>query len=150
MYKKRDLLHFPEFEFKDGSKKAKFFIVLSELENEYVLYNLPTSKQYLSNEDKKPGCIKKNLENGGTISMYMFPEQKIIGENGFYFFKDTYCQFGRGVLKTEKSIIFDMDSEKKDILIKEEYFELMYCFLSSGFLQNRYVPLFEEILDEMS
>lgn len=143
------ILHFPEFVFRNGTSKSKFFIVIYIIDDEFLLYNLPTSQQYISDSLKTDGCNNHKLLNGGYISLYFFPSDKIIGENGFKFSKDTFCSFSKGLLKGNQEKINAMSFKLIDKMLNREFLDLLICIKNSRNLQNAYVEFVDKLIDDL-
>jgi len=143
------ILHFPEFVFRNGTSKSKFFIVIYFKDDDFLLYSLPTSQQYISGSLKTEGCNNHELPNGGYISMYFFPSGKIIGVNGFKFSKDTFCSFSKGLLKANQEKINAMSFSLIDSMLNREFLDLLICIKHSRNLQNAYVEFVDKLIDNL-
>jgi len=143
------ILHFPNFTFSNGRSKPKFFIVIYEEGEDLILFSLPTSQQYISNELRIEGCNNHTLSNGGYISMYYFPSGKTIGQNGFSFSKDTFCSFSKGLLKGNQHKINALPFTLEDKMMNSEFLDFLLCIKESDNLQNAYIELIDRLIDDI-
>lgn len=147
-----EILLIKDFEFpRKGvvEKKDKYMIPLVEVDGQVLLVGLPSSQVYISDKNKQAGCI--NIPAIG-ISIYYFPAQKPIGENGFQFPKDTFLYL-RQIFETstDKLLQYNADNQLKrlDRLSEEELKNLLYCALKSEQVSEKYKPLLEQKLTDL-
>lgn len=143
--KQKDLLHFPDFKFSDGTSKPKFLLVLfHDIENEEIVYyTLPSSQsQYVPTHfDTETGC-KQEKYKSGDFHAFCFHKNDVIGEKGFFFRKTTYCFFTRNFYTGKIQQQFEI----LDRLCDEPFWELMYCLMKSNDLPLKVVTKIETMV----
>jgi hypothetical protein len=120
----------------DGSTRDKYSIVLYANDQEaYILHSLTTTQNKKIVPSEKYGCsIYQN-----SFPYYFIPSEQIIGNEGFYFEKDTYIFFKENVRK-ERIEKFQQLSEKRfgiislGVLSNEELKRIIKCALKSKFI----------------
>jgi hypothetical protein len=132
-YQERYLLRIDDYEFQDNEGiRDKFLIVLNRNEESaYIIHTLTTSNPNGFNP-KTLGC--STIKN---ISYFYFPKDTIIGENGYFFEKDTFIFFNNNLRKESLSSFSkyaDENVNHKDILKKEIFKKLIDCMLNSNFI----------------
>jgi hypothetical protein len=128
----------------DNSTRDKYAIVLCTNNNEaYLIHSLTTSQNSLSVPGSDFGC---SVYRG--IPYYFIPQGQIIGDQQFYFDKDTFIFFMNNVRKESYSkleraaeILFGVTT--LGVLSSDELKRLIKCALKS-----RYIP--EEIEKELT
>ena len=145
MYSAGNILYFNPFYFKNGNNsKPKCFIVLFNNQTNTILASLPTSKDSVPTFiELKHGCI--NLENI-NFNCYYFEANKKITTNNWAFERPTFV-YGAQVESYELSILIE-DYQIKNIdykiigsLKKDEFKNLIECFISSSSLKRKFKPL---------
>ncbi|WP_430813994.1 hypothetical protein [Carboxylicivirga sp. RSCT41] len=143
-----NILHIDNFEFRDGSSKDKFLIVICNRGNDYVVINLTSSQVYVNDKDIVCGCI--HTENKHC---YHFPAKKVIGVNGFAFPKNTFVYFSQLTpIKAElisKKYIETNQAKLVDTLAEGEYNELVYCAYKGDQVNKRVKLILEEYLKDI-
>src|SRR5690348_17044247 len=90
------ILRIKNYKFEDdNSVRDKYSIVLYTNENEaYLIHTLTTTQNNLLVPGLRHGCsVHQN------IPYYFFPKELIIGDNNFYFEKDTFIFFRNNIRK---------------------------------------------------
>lgn len=89
MFAAGQIVYFYEFYFKNGNEpKAKYFIVLANINEELIIASLPTRTNLAATLIDKPhGCI--NIDER-CFNCYVLEQGRIVGKNGFYFPLPTY------------------------------------------------------------
>jgi len=123
--------------------KDKFFIVIGENKHKYNLLSMTTSQIYFDPKFIRHGVIKDR-----NMSVYCFECGKIIGKNGFYFHKNTIVSHRSNIHCFTKEKIAKLNIQLQDILLKEEFANLIYSFHQSN-IPNKYKIMFEQILNEL-
>ncbi|MEL7220246.1 MAG: hypothetical protein AAGJ93_02940 [Bacteroidota bacterium] len=147
-----EILVIKEFEFPRKGivvKKDKYMIPLIKAGDQVLLVGLPSSKAYISEENKKAGCI--NIPTI-SISIYYFPARKKIGNDGFYFPKDTFLYLRQIFETTNRKLLqYNVDGklERLDKLSIEEFKNLIYCTLKSNQVPEKYKDALEKKLESL-
>ena len=91
MFEPGNLLYFNPFIFPDGGEpKAKFFVVLGEVEGTLLLASLPTSKDHIpSDVEVTSGCLEIAER---MVNAYIFMANDVVTEKGFFFENNTFIQ----------------------------------------------------------
>lgn len=124
--------------------KDKFFIVIGFDEDGYHLLSMTTSKIYFD-----PSLIKHGKIVDRDMCVYCFKKGKIIGENGFCFYKDTIVSLRKNVYPFTEQKISALNMVIQDVLIKEEIIQLLYCFLHHKDTVDKHKKIFDKILEEL-
>lgn len=148
MFRKKSIIHFPDFKFPDGRSKSKFLIVLDEVNGQVLLCNLPSSQRYSGDTIQKEGCLHIDYGDNGTLHFYCFLARAEIGIKKFSFIKDTFCYFTRSLFEISSDKLKAQNPEFKDQLTEHYYHELIYCAYKGREIPIKYKPKFEEILQE--
>jgi len=119
----------------DGSTRDKYAIVLYTNDTEaYLIHSLTTSQNNLSVPGFVYGCSVYN-----QVPYYFFPKNQVIGDQHYFFEKDTFIFFRNNVRK-ESYAKFEKASKtlfglvSLGILTNEELKRLVKCALKSRFL----------------
>lgn len=136
------IIYFTPFYFKNGAaSKPKYFIVLKEVDEHYLLASLPSSKIYLPHRIAETHGCKEVPE--GCINCYLFEAHRSVCTNGFAFPKLT-AVYGQQIDEYEKEKIqanyplVDVDYEVVGQLLPEELEELLSCLRNSAVVKRRY------------
>lgn len=136
MFEEGQLLFFDPFFFKNGTHKPKFFIVLKDLEDNYILASLPTSQDHLPDKfSNVEGCVK---EDNSRLSAFVFNKDVLITET-FSFQKRTYI-YGEQLDEYSKLHLDNFHSkiEVKGKIKTHLYEQLIECFKNSSVVKNKY------------
>ncbi len=143
-----NILHIENFEFRNGSSKDKFLIIIGNSGNDYVVINLTSSQVYVNDQDIVCGCILTENKH-----CYHFPAKKVIGINGFAFPKNTFVYFNQlAPIKAElisKKYIDTKQAKLVDNLVEGEYNELVYCAYKGDQVNKRIKLILEEHLNKI-
>jgi len=121
--------------------KDKFFIVIGRKESEYDLLSMTTSQIYFD-----PMLIRHGVIKDREMSIYCFECGRVIGKNGFFFHKNTIVSHRSNIHIFTMEKIAKLDIELQDVLLKEEFENLIYSFYRSN-ISNKYKQMFEQILN---
>lgn len=129
------ILHFSPFEFANGDKENKFFLVIKNIGDVTILASLPSSQRHLPEfHFDKIGCIN-DVES--CVSCFVIEENIPICDNGFSFSKRTYLhghwvdEFNVAVLK-EKYQIEGIEYQTKGVLNQNYLNQIINCFKSAS------------------
>lgn len=142
MYHSGSIIYFPIFYFKNGDKsKAKYFLVLKEMKDSFLLVSLPSSKNHLPRFiEQIHGCLEIP---DGNICCYIFKAGQAICENAWSFERDTYL-YGEYLEQYEISLlndiypIKDIDFEIIGTLTKKELIDVITCFTNSASVKQKH------------
>lgn len=151
MIRQKSILYFDDFEFGDGSSKPKYLIVIKELDNKLLLYNLPSSQNYFNLSLKASICHYVDHGLNGTDHCFCFMANESIGEEGFSFPLDTYCFFSfftRSLLEANADALIKRNPKELDLLSDKWYFELLYCIFKGKDVPLKYKSDIERMLGE--
>ena len=123
--------------------KDKFFIVIGRKENDYNLISMTTSRIYFD-----PALIGHGVIKDREMSVYCFECGRVIGKNGFSFHKHTIVSHRSNIHIFTMEKIAKLNVELQDILLKEEFENLVYSFYRSN-ISNKYKKSFEQILNDV-
>jgi len=130
------ILRIRNYKFEDDqSTKDKYSIVLYADGNKaYLIHSLTTSQNNRNVPAQQYGCSVS-----GGIPYYFIPQNQVIGDQGFFFEKDTFIFFGNNVRK-ESTAKFEAASKtlfglvQLGILSNEELKRIIKCALKSRFV----------------
>jgi hypothetical protein len=105
-------------------EKDKFFIVIEQDKDNFNLLSMTTSKFYFSTDLIKHGVVNRE----SNASMYCFEKGKVIGENGFYFYKHTFVNHNNNIHEFSFEKLSKHDIELKGKLLMNELQDLVYSF----------------------
>ena len=150
MYSPGKIIYFDPFYFKNGNtNKPKYFIVLHNNSNNTLLASLPTRTDHIpGNLVVKHGCISSDEIN---FNCYHFEANKPITTNGWGFNQPTFI-YGSEINDYEVKLLNQIyQVEKVDYEIigslkKEEFKNLVECFLKSTSVKRKYKSLLREII----
>ncbi len=132
------ILYLEDYDFGEGaSTKNKYSIVLGvKAEETLILHCFPTKVDRVNFVHATThGC-----NHTGFYACYLWAAQRIIGESGFFFPKDTYMYLRSNLTITEYPYleIYNINGKMQDldILIESEYRSLMNCILTSNLTQR--------------
>jgi hypothetical protein len=125
--------------------KDKFFIVIGLEDNKVTVVSMTTSQVYFDSSLIKYGVIKDR-----DMSIYCFPKHQVIGQNGFFFRKDTFVSHRSNILPFSIEKIDSLNIEYMDCLTKEEIINLVYSFYTYVGTPKKYKKIFETILTDIS
>ena len=141
MFLKGQVIYFSPFYFKNGNtSKNKYFIILSNKNNDVIIATLPTrTHKAPALIDIKHGCIN-NEER--CFNCYLFESGKVICIEGFSFDMNTYV-YGNEVedykLELLASVygIEGVDYEILGQLLDKEFAALYDCIKNSKSIKNK-------------
>ena len=134
MFLPGQIIYFTSFQFKNGNTpKAKYFIVLANVDDSIVIASLPTRTNSVpSFITINHGCI--NIDER-CYNSYLFEKERVIGKSGFNFDMPTFI-YGDQVEDydldfLEASYIEGVDYRIIDTLVKDEFDAIIRCFKNS-------------------
>ncbi len=135
-WKPGQILRINSYKFEDdGSTRDKYAIVLHTNDTEaYLIHSLTTSQNNRSVPGSSYGCSVHN-----HVPYYFFPQGQVIGDQHYFFDKDTFIFFRYNVRK-EPYAKFEAASKTLfglvclGMLTNEELRRLLKCALKSNFL----------------
>lgn len=136
------ILHIPNYEFENGERKNKFFLIIKEIDSIQLMVSLPSSIEYFPTGTKiVHGCIELDKAQQTT---YCFKAHTIIASNtAFSFSKDTYLH-GCWLHSIDKTAFFQKYSvenihyEIKGTLDSNELDCVRECFKNSSIVKNKF------------
>jgi len=138
MFSSGTILHISNYDFEDckTQPKNKYLVVLHNDNNTIIIGTLTSSQDYVPDEHKKDGCVKVDEK---CIHCFYFPANKLIGEKGYSFSKDTFVYIERNIFTREISYLKSKYGDKgsiaiEDKLTKANYKELLTCIHKSQFI----------------
>jgi len=146
VWKAGQILRIKNYKFEDdGSTRDKYAIVLYANDTEaYLIHCLTTTQNNLSVPSSSYGCSVHN-----HVPYYFIPKHQVIGNNNYYFDKDTFIFFMTNVRK-ELFTKFEVASKTLfglvtlGILSNDELKRLIKCALKSKFLSSEIEVLLTE------
>ena len=142
MLEERNIIYYDPFYFKNGNTaKSKFFLILKNYLNQYIIASLPSSKNKIpTSENSTFGC----LENPEIdFNCYSIPKFMEITENGKYFDLNTYI-YGHEIDDYDIKLLNDVyRQEGIDYIIWGKmkiniYNEIIDCFKKSKSVKRKY------------
>lgn len=124
--------------------KDKYFIVIGNNRNKCQLLAMTTSQLYFDLKLVKYGEIVDR-----ELSGFLFPADRVIGENNFFFKKHTFLSHRDNVREHDDNFLSRFSVEYKDHLKKEELGDLIYSFYKSEKVKRKYKPVLESILEDI-
>jgi hypothetical protein len=130
------ILRIKDYKFEDdGSTRDKYSIILHTNDKElYLIHSLTTSRNNQAVPGSYHGCSVHQ-----SIPYYFIPAKKMIGDDGFYFEKDTFIFFQSNIRK-ESFEKFEAASKtlwgviSLGMLTSEELGRILKCALKSRFI----------------
>lgn len=153
MYSPGRILYFDPFYFKNGnSAKPKYFVILHNDSSSTIIASLPTRTENVPmSVPIKHGCISVDEIN---FNCYHFEANKIITTNNWGFELPTFI-YGNQIDTYELPILKDVyrvegiEYEIIGMLKKEEYKNIIECFLKSKVVKIKYKDVFKKIIEDM-
>lgn len=149
MYSPGKILYFDPFNFKNGTSKPKYFIVIHNDNANTILASLPTSKDFIpSSLETKHGCINSDDKQ---VNCYHFEANRIITTNNWSFSRPTFV-YGAQVDMYDLSILNEtyqvegVEYEVVGVLKKEEFKNLLECFVKSGSVKRKFKAIIASLL----
>ncbi len=146
----KSIIYIFDYDFKNKQKaKNRYFIILDKDKTSSIILTVITSQNHVPDAMLKHGCI---LQEESNIHCYSFGKEKVIGNKGFKFPKDSFIYINStSVFKTEiPNLLREYPSiEIKDIVLDSEYGELLYCIYKSKYLPRQIKRKLEEILTDI-
>lgn len=140
MFSSGNILHISNYDFEDGKTKPKnkYLVVLHNDNNTIIVGTLTSSQDHVPDHHKKDGCIK--IDDSG-IHCFYFPANKLIGEKGYCFPKNTFIYIERNIFTREVSYLAAKYGDKgtitiEDKLAKAHYLELITCIYKGQFISR--------------
>jgi hypothetical protein len=128
------IIFFTSFQFKNGNTpKAKYFIVLANVDNSIIIASLPTrTNSAPSFITTNHGCI--NIDER-CYNSYLFEKDRVIGKDGFSFDMPTFI-YGDQVEDyqtdfLDATYIENIDYRILDVLTGDEFDAIIACFKNS-------------------
>lgn len=145
MIEQGTIIYFNPFYFEDGTSKPKYFLVLKELDDMWLLASLPTSKDHIpSSMPKIHGCIDDSTIN---FNCYYFKAGQNIAHNDelneeFSFPRDTYIYGFRITTFDLHKFETQIDNNetvvtRKGILYPSEFEALRKCLKQSTSVKRK-------------
>lgn len=139
MFTPGNLLLFTPFYFKNNNEpKRKFFVVLHNENNKFVMASLPTSQDHIPDNLKKYGCICCEQMQ---IICYYITRGTPITDNGFAFDRDTYMygnELGDYDVAVFNTKYTPTEIEVKGRLTDVEFNSIKTCFANSPNVKRKY------------
>jgi hypothetical protein len=151
MLSERNIIHIDDYDFGNGQKlKGRYFIILHNENGLSIILTGITTRDRIPDKfqpliDNKR-CIKHDYD---FVHCYLFPKDKMIFENGFFFKKNSFIYIGQNIIEIETDHIlnkYDKKIKLKDKIEIDEFFELIYCIYKSKYIKNKFTILFEKKL----
>lgn len=150
MFSERNIIHINDFDFENGKKppKGRFLIILLNNKNLSVVLSGITKRDRIPAKHKPISnpCIRKE----DNVHGYLFPKNKIIGENGYKMKFNSYVYMGRNIMSKEIGYLENKYKNKitiKDKLCEVEYYNLIYCVYKSKYITKDVFRILEEKLE---
>lgn len=142
MFEVRNIIYFDLFYFKNGNAaKSKFFLILKNNKDQFVIASLPTSKNKIpSSEISNFGCIEYPELDFNCFTISKLTE---VTENGKYFDLNTYV-YGHEIDDYDINHLKQVyRQEGIDYIIwgkmKEDlYNDIIFCFKNSKSVKRKY------------
>ena len=151
MLSERNIIHINDYDYENGQKlKGRYFIILHNENGLSIIITGITTRDRIPDkfqpliDDKR--CIKHDDD---FVHCYFFPKDKMIGENGFCFKKNSFIYMGQNIKEIETDYILNKYDKKiifKDKVEIKEFYELIYCVYKSKYIKNKFTRLFEKKL----
>lgn len=144
MYSEGRIIYFTPFYFSENKTRTKYFVVLKNIENSYLLASLPTKVDHIPiGEEIERGCIELPTS---SFNCFFIPKTEIVTTCGKQFELNTHL-YGEEII--EKSI---EELRRKYVIegvhyqiwgqMKTELFnELIHCFKNSRRVDRKYKRL---------
>ncbi len=147
MFEEGELLYFEPFIFPDGgAPKNKYFVVLKELENDFLLASLPTSKDHVpSDVTFEKGCLELPERN---VNVFVFKPLESV-TSSFSFQRPTFI-YGALLRKyPRQSFDFQISSGESKVkrlgrLYDSLFNELIECLKNSAMVKGKYRKLLDK------
>ena len=141
MFSPGQIIYFNEFHFKNGNTpKAKYFIVLANVNEEILVASLPTRTNLAASLIDKPhGCV--NIDDR-CFNCYVLEKDRVVGKNGFSFPLPTYV-YGDQVEDYQIELMQDIykikgiDYDILDTLTDAELTSLVNCIKNSSTVKRK-------------
>lgn len=152
LWKPGQILRINNYKFEDdGSTKDKYAIVLYTNDTEaYLIHSLTTSQNNLSVGSGNYGCSVHH-----NVPYYFIPKNQVIGDQGYYFDRDTFIFFS-GNIRKEQYSKFKIAASKQIFglanlgnLTNEELKRIIKCALKSRFIPSDIESLLRAFKDSL-
>lgn len=140
-----NILFIKDYKFENGNSKDKLLIILQVSETEsYILQALTTSQDKVPDNKLHHGCTNSS---NNLFSLYMFEKDRVVGQNGFKFHKNTFIHFQYSITKVNTSTFlkYFTDISIFDKLDINEYKRVIKCIQNSRTLSNKLKLEFQKI-----
>jgi len=142
MFETGTLLYFEPFVFPDGGiPKAKYFVVLANVEQNVLLASLPTSKDHVPSDiPLQAGCLELPER---MVNVYVFLASVQVTENGFCFPMNTFI-YGANIKTYDSELFVRQEQEGMTRIsvignLRKELFEsLKDCLRNSDAVRKRF------------
>ena len=111
MFEPGNLLFFDPFIFPDGGQpKAKYFLVLADMDNGILLASLPTSKDHVpADVALKQGCLEMPER---MVNVFVILAGQTVTDNGFCFKVNTFI-YGANIRSYDTEVFLDQQAEEE-------------------------------------
>ena len=140
----RNLLFFPDFYFKNGGHKAKYFLVLKVSDDNTVLASLPSSQDYVpAYAEGQTDCI--DIPEA-SFNCFRFEKDVRVTEDSNFCFSKTTFLYGQ-LLDFYDNQYFDdypvegIDYEIKGLLSEALFDQIIDCFKKSSSVKRKFQRL---------
>jgi hypothetical protein len=152
IWKSGQIVRIKDYRFDDdNSIRDKYSIVLyADDKFAYIIHSLTTSQNNQNVEIKNIGCSLHK----GILPYFIFPKNIQVGDNGFYFEKDTFVFFKSNVRK-EDFVKFESASKQLfgiielGILNNYELKRIIKCALKSNFLSKEIIRILTDFKEKL-
>lgn len=124
-----NLLYIPNFTFKNGTSKDKYFLIVACTDQSIVVASLPSSQNHVPSQlTIEHGCIDNPT---GSFNCYHFEANRTICQDGFSFPKPTFIYSEWVDMYTNADLSKIISYEMKGKLTKRELASVIECFKNS-------------------
>lgn len=141
MYNEGAIIYFTPFIFSNGTSKEKFFVVLKNIGNTYILASLPTKQDHIPSENiNQRGCIEIPEY---SFNCFLIPKTEIVTECGKKFKLQTHLYgeeiINRTMAELESTYMIEGINYQIWGQMKKELFdELITCFKNANNVKRKY------------
>lgn len=131
----KSIIHILNFDFENNQPlKNRYFIVLENDGQNSLMLSVITSQDHVPDDLQRHGCI---IDEGKNIHCYLFEQNKVIGEKGFSFKKKSFIYINSSSIRNAdlaKLRVLYGTIQEKDIILINEYEEVINCIYKSKFI----------------